>query len=93
MMVLIRLALSSLGAAGLVTKLIAAGIVLASILAAYGIWHHKVWRSGYDYAIAAIAAQDKKAIDAAKKARAAVIACADTDGMRWDQSTGQCQRR
>ena len=60
--------------------------------AAYGLWHHKVFNSGWNAAIAAIAAQDRRAIDAARSARAHWRACVDSDGV-WNASTGQCRRR
>lgn len=86
--------LSLFAGAGLVTKLIAAGSIALALLGAYGVWHHKIatkyYARGWDAAIAAIAAQDRRAIDAAKKARAAVVDCVDRDGMRWDQSAGKC---
>jgi hypothetical protein len=65
---------------------------IAAILAAYGLWHHKVFNSGWNAAIAAIAAQDRRAIDAARSARAHWRACVDSDGV-WNASTGQCRRR
>jgi hypothetical protein len=65
------------------------GIVVA---ATYGLWHHKVFNSGWNAAIAAIAAQDRRAIDAARSARANWRACVDDDGV-WNASTGQCRRR
>jgi hypothetical protein len=65
---------------------------IAAILAAYGLWHHKVFNSGWNAAIAAIAAQDRRAIDAARSARAHWRACVDGDGV-WNASTGQCRRR
>jgi hypothetical protein len=43
---------------------------IAAILAGYGLWHHKVFNSGWNAAIAAIAAQDRRAIDEARSARA-----------------------
>jgi hypothetical protein len=65
---------------------------IAAILAGYGLWHHKVFNSGWNAAIAAIAAQDRRAIDAARSARANWRACIDSDGV-WNASTGQCRRR
>lgn len=46
---------------------------------------------GYDKAIAAIAAEDKEAIDAADQARERVGACRNAGGV-WDQSEGKCAR-
>lgn len=68
----------------------------AAALAAVGggIWavHHHIYQSGYDAAISDVAAQNKEAVDAADKARAAVRACNAVDGMRWDQFARQCVR-
>jgi hypothetical protein len=36
--------MSALGAAGLITKLIVAAGLAAALLAAYGVWHHKVYQ-------------------------------------------------
>ena len=65
---------------------------IAAITAGYGLWHHKVFNSGWNAAIAAIAAQDRRAIDAARSARANWRSCVDGGGM-WNASTGQCRRR
>ena len=65
---------------------------IAAIAASYGLWHHKVFNSGWNAAIAAIAAQDKGAIDAARSARANWRSCVDGGGV-WNASTGQCRRR
>jgi hypothetical protein len=73
-------------------RIIVIGSGIAVILAAYGLWHHKVFNSGWNAAIAAIAAQDRRAIDAARSARANWRACVDDDGV-WNASTGQCRRR
>ena len=61
------------------------------IAAGYGLWHHKVFNSGWN-AVAAIAAQDRGAIDAARSARANWRSCVDGGGV-WNASTGQCRRR
>jgi hypothetical protein len=55
--------------------------------------YNKVYYRGYNAAIAAIAAQDKEAVDAAEKARSLVRECNATDGMRWDTTRGLCTRR
>lgn len=77
------------GGAGLLTKLITIGVLLASLLAVYGVWHHRVYTKGWNAAIAAIAAQDSKAIADATARRSAFKACRD-QGKRWDQVTGAC---
>jgi hypothetical protein len=68
------------------------GAGIAAVLAGYALWHHKVFNSGWNAAIAAIAAQDRRAIDAARSARAHWRACVDGGGV-WNASTGQCRRR
>lgn len=82
----------ALGGMGLTTKLIIAGVALAVIGTAYGVWHHTIWKRGYDRAIADIALQDEKAIKRASSARSVVLDC-KSRGLRWDQSTGICERR
>lgn len=77
------------GGAGLLTKVIAIGLLAAALLAAYGVWHHKVYRSGYDRAISDIAAADTKAVQRATTARAAFKTCRDA-GRKWDQAAGTC---
>jgi len=89
MMQMLGLALSG---ASLTTKLISAGVVLAVVGIAYGVWHKTVWERGYARAIADIARQDEKAIKRASEARSAVLDCR-ARGLRWDQSTGQCGGR
>lgn len=72
-----------------------AGMLIALIVSlgtVYGIWHHKVWERGYARAIADIAQQDQKAINRASSARSVVLDC-KSRGLRWDQSTGICERR
>ena len=73
-------------------RIVVVGGCIAAVLAGYGLWHHKVFNSGWNAAIAAIAAQDSRAIDAARTARAHCRACVDGDGV-WNASTGQCRRR
>jgi hypothetical protein len=90
MMGLIRLAMTAFGGAGLVAKLITIGVLAASLLAAYGLWHHKVYTKGWNGALAAIARQDSKAIAAATELRSAFKTCRDRNG-KWDQVTGACK--
>jgi hypothetical protein len=73
-------------------RIVIIGGGIAAILATYSLWHHKVFNSGWNAAIAAIAAQDRRAIDAARSARANWRSCIDDDGV-WNASTGQCRRR
>jgi hypothetical protein len=81
--------LSLFGGAGLMTKLIIIGGLAVTLLGAYGIWHHKVYRSGYDRAISDIAAADAKAVERATTARNTFKICRDS-GRKWDQATGTC---
>jgi len=84
-----KLALTALEASGLLMKLaVAAGLVTA-VLIAYGVWHHKVYQSGVDDTIAAIAREDARFINRALAARNRWKECHD-QGRGWDQSTGRC---
>lgn len=47
---------------------------------------------GWNKAIAAIAAKDKRAIDAARKARSSVDDCFAAGGV-WDTASGKCNGR
>lgn len=88
---MIGLLFNAVGGMSLVMKLAMAGTVIAVLGIAYGVWHHKVWSRGYDRAIADIAQQDERAINRASSARKVVLDC-KARGLRWDQSTGICQR-
>lgn len=88
-MMYVKAALSALGAAGIVTKLIVAAGLLAALLAAYGVWHHEVYQSGVSDAVAGIARADSKLVDRALKARGKLKEC-QALGRPWDQSTGKC---
>ncbi len=50
-MIYLRAAASALGASGLLTKFLVGLGLVAALLAAYGVWHHKVYTSGYERAI------------------------------------------
>lgn len=68
------------------------GIILtfiAALVATYGVWHHKVYRSGYTRAISDIAAQDERAIQQAEVKRSVFKQCRAA-GRRWDQVEGRC---
>lgn len=80
---------ATFGGAGLLTKIIAIGLLAAALLTAYGVWHHKVYRSGYDRAISDIAAADTRAVQRATAARSAFKTCRDS-GRKWDQAAGTC---
>lgn len=89
---MIGLLFNAVGGMSLVMKLAMAGTVIAVLGIAYGVWHHTVWERGYAKAIADIAQQDQKAINRASSARSVVLDC-KSRGLRWDQSTGLCERR
>ncbi len=86
---MIELALKAFGGFGLLTKVIIVLGLVTSLLAAYGVWHHKIYTKGWNAAIAAIAAQDSKAIADATARRSAFKACRE-QGKRWDTVTGAC---
>jgi hypothetical protein len=88
-MMYLKGALALLEASSLVTKLVVAGALLLAALGAYGIWHHKVYRSGYDRALADIAAEDKRAIGSALELRGVWMECRKRGG-RWIQTEGRC---
>ncbi|EJN11868.1 hypothetical protein PMI42_04883 [Bradyrhizobium sp. YR681] len=66
-----------------------AATVALTVTSVYGIWHHKVYKSGYDRAMLDIARADDKAIDRASTLRNGYVAC-HALGRNWDQSTGSC---
>lgn len=88
-MIYLKAALAALQASGLAVKLVLAGSLALAALGAYGIWHHKVFRAGYDRAIADIAEEDKRAIGQATDRRKTWRECRDRGG-RWIQSEGKC---
>lgn len=59
-MIYLKAGLAALQASGLAVKLILAASLALAALGAYGVWHHKVFSSGYDRALADIAAEDKR---------------------------------
>lgn len=71
------------------TRLAIIGGILAALATSGGIIYYKIWDRGYEYALAAIAKRDAKAIAKATAYSGAVDDC-DTRGLRWDQSTGKC---
>jgi hypothetical protein len=87
---MIGLAFKAFAATGLVTKLIAVGVLLASMGIGYGVWHHKVYQRGVDDTIAKIARADAKTIAKATEARGVLKSC-QARGLGWDQTTGQCK--
>lgn len=88
-MIYLKGALALLQASGLVTKLVVAASIAGAALVAYGVWHHKVYRAGYDRALADIAAEDRRAIGQATELRKTWRTCRDRGG-RWIQSEGKC---
>jgi hypothetical protein len=63
-----------------------------TVVATYKIWEYRVYRRGYDAAIAAIAAQDERAINAAKQGRDRYRTCVESGGV-WDVTRGSCAAR
>ncbi|MCK1684232.1 hypothetical protein IVA87_33815 [Bradyrhizobium sp. 147] len=88
-MMYLKGALALLEASSLVTKLVVAASLALAALGAYGIWHHKVFRAGYDRALADIAAEDKRAIGRATELRKTWRECRERGG-QWSQTEGRC---
>lgn len=74
---------------GIGKSLAFAGVGLALLATVYGIWHVRVYKSGWNAAIAAIAAQDQSAIADAQQKRSVFKACR-AEGRKWDPTTGTC---
>lgn len=89
MMGLVKLGAEAFGAANLLSKLAVLGGILLALIAAYGVWHHQVYQSGYDAALADVAKADTKAVKRATEFRNQYRSCRDS-GRQWDQSTGKC---
>lgn len=64
--------------------------IVAALATAYGVWHHQVYQSGYDAAIAAVARADQAALDRVKAGQDDLAACRARGGT-WDVVTGICQ--
>lgn len=88
-MIYLKGAFALLQASSLLTKLAVAAAIALAALGAYGVWHHKVFRAGYDRALADIAAEDKRAIGQATELRGVWMECRKRGG-RWIQSEGRC---
>lgn len=88
--VYLKAGLSALSAAGLLTKLITAGVLIAGLLAAYGVWHHKVYQRGVNDTLAKIARADQKTVERAMKMRAPLVDC-ESRNLEWDMTTGRCK--
>lgn len=74
-------------------QLTAIGVGLATLVAGAAYFHHKIYQSGYDAAIADVTHQNQEAVDAVNEGRARVRDCNARDGMRWDQVAGECVGR
>ena len=70
-------------------RLIAAGVVVAAVAVGFVILRSHYINTGYRRAIADVAAQDKGALDAVRKATSAVDDC-NLHGGRWDTTRGVC---
>lgn len=84
-----KIAIAFLESSGVLTKLAITAAVLVALGGAYAGWHHEVYESGYDAAIAAIAAEDSAALARATEKRSVWRDCRSRNGV-WDQSTGRC---
>lgn len=91
---LITAAIARFGGFGFATKAFIAvafaATVALTVTSVYGVWHHEVFKSGYDRAMLDIARADDKALDRASTMRNAWRACRDA-GRDWDQTTGRCK--
>lgn len=67
-----------------------AAAVIAALAIGYGVWHHKVYQSGYDAAIAAVARLDQEAMDRVKDGVKDLIECRARGGT-WDIVSGTCK--
>lgn len=85
----LKVGLTFLEGSALLTKILIALGLVASLLTAYGIWHHKVYKSGVDDTIAGIARADATWIAKASAARGKWKECNDQN-RGWDQTTGRC---
>ena len=86
---MIAAALAAFNLFGTTTRLIMIVGFVLSLVTAGGVIYYKIWDRGYEYALAAIAKRDAKAIAKATSYRGAVDDC-DSRKLLWDQSTGKC---
>lgn len=86
----LKLGMTALGGAGLLTKVIIALGLAGSLLVAYGVWHHRVYQSGVNDTLAKIAKADARMVARALEMRRALSEC-NAAGHHWNQSTGRCQ--
>lgn len=85
-----KLALTALEAAGVLTKVLVALGLVASLLTAYGVWHHEVYQGGVSDTLARIARADERMVQRALQMRGKLLLCQEA-GRSWNQSTGGCQ--
>ncbi len=88
-MIYLRAALGAIEASSFLMKLVTGAGVIVMLTIAYGVWHHNVYQSGFNDALAKVAAADAKAIARATAYRKKLLDCKST-GRGWDQSTGRC---
>lgn len=86
----IKLAMTAVSGAGLLTKVIIALSLAATLMAGYGLWHHEVYQSGVNDTLAKIAAADERLVQRALKMRGELKLCQEA-GHAWDQSSGRCR--
>lgn len=82
-----------IGLLGAIPLLWRIGIGLAIVAAlgvGYGVWHHRVYESGYAAAIAAVARADQDAIDRVAAGVKELVECRVRGGT-WDVVTGTCK--
>lgn len=80
------------GAGFSTTKLIALASAAATVIGLITWNQVRQYNKGWNAAIAAIAAEDQKAVDHAIRARSTVRECRDSGGV-WRQDAGKCERR
>lgn len=89
-MIYLKAAMTALGGAGLLTKVIIALGLAGVALTAYGVWHHRIYQSGVNDTLAKIAKADAEMVGRALEMRRVLSDC-QAAGRVWDQSTGRCR--
>lgn len=69
---------------------ITAGVIALGAGGTAIVWHHKIYQSGYDTALADIAEDNAETIARAVAKRNVWKDCRARNG-QWDQTTGKCQ--
>lgn len=87
----LKLGMTALGGAGLLTKLIIALGLAASLLGVYGVWHHRVYQSGVNDTLAKIARAEVKMVGRALKLRQDLTECESIPGREWKMEIGRCK--